>query len=118
MAGWFAYAAVSGALLVVLAGVTVWLVSGADPGSVWLAAGIAYVVQLVAFAALVAGRSRARDFLVSWASGMALRVTVVVGVALWLTRSGSFDAASALVSLVGFVFVLVLLEPLFLRWAD
>jgi hypothetical protein len=118
MVGWFAYAAASAALLVGLSLGVSWLVPGAEPGAVWLAAGIAWVVQLAAFGALVAGRYRGRDFLVSWASGMVLRVTVVAGVAFWLTRTGSFDAASALVSLVGFVFVLVILEPLFLRLAD
>jgi len=118
MVGWLAYAAASAALLVGLSVAVVEVARSAEPSSVWLAASIAYAVQLAAFALLVVARKRGRDFMVSWAGGMVLRFAVVGGVAFWLTRSGRFDPASALLSLVGFVFVLVLLEPLFLRMAD
>lgn len=112
-----AYGASAGVLLGVLAVTVVGVVDGAEPAAVWLAAGLAWGVQLVAFWALLATR-RGAGFMVGWAGGMALRFAAVGAVALWLTRTESFDPGTALVSLVGFVFVLVLLEPLFLRLAD
>lgn len=118
MVSWFAYAAASAALLVGLVVGVGALVESADPAALVLAAVVAWVVQGLAFAALVAGRKRGQDFLVSWAAGMLLRFAVVGGVAFWVTRSSELDAATALVGLVGFVMVLVLLEPLFLRRAD
>lgn len=118
MVSWFAYAAATAALLVVMAAGAGALFGSADPTSLWLAALVAWAVQLMAFAALVAGRRRGLDFMVSWAGGMVLRFAVVAGAALWVTRSSGLDAATALVGLVGFVMVLVLLEPLFLRLAD
>lgn len=118
MVSWFAYAAGSAALLVGLAAGAGALFAGADPEALWLAAAVAWGVQLMAFAGLVAGRRRGLDFMVSWAGGMALRFAAVAGVAFWVTRSSALDAATALLGLVGFVMVLVLLEPLFLRLAD
>ncbi len=111
------YAAASAALLGAVGLTVVTLFAGAEPAAVWLAAGIAWVVQVAAFWILVAV-GRGPGFMIGWAGGMALRFAVVGAVAVWLTRTESFDPASALVSLVGFVFVLVLLEPLFLRLAD
>lgn len=112
------YAVAAVAFLVVGAGVVIWLVAAADPSSVWLAAAIAWPVQLIAFWILLVGRRAPGRFMVGWAGGMALRFATLAGVAIWSTRTEMFDAATALVSLVGFVFVLVLLEPLFLRLAD
>lgn len=112
-----AYAAVTALLVAGLAAAVRVLVAAADPAGVWLAAGLAWAVQLAAFAVLAAGWGGPR-FVVGWGLGMALRFAVVGGTALVVTRSNGPDPATALVSLVGFVFVLVLLEPLFLRLAD
>lgn len=112
-----AYGAASAVILVVLSGAVIGLVRGAEPAAVWLAAAIAWPVQLAAFAALLNTRG-GPSFMVGWATGIALRFGAVGAVAVWLTRTEVFDPAAALVSLVGFVFVLVLLEPLFLRLAD
>lgn len=111
------YAAATGVLLVVLTGVVVVLVGAAEPGAVWLAAGVAWPVQVLAFWVLLKGRGGSA-FMLSWATGIALRFGAVAAVALWLARTQAFDPTTGLVSLVGFVFVLVLLEPLFLRLAD
>ena len=111
------YGAASAVILAGLAlGVTAW-VEGAEPSAVWLAAAIAWPVQMAAFFALMRGR-QGPGFVVGWGGGMALRFAAVGVLALWLSRTEAFDPARALVSLVGFVFVLVLLEPLFLRLAD
>ena len=67
---------------------------------------------------MVGSRRRGRDFLVSWASGMLLRFAVIAGLAFWVTRRTSLDPAVTLLSLVGFVFLLVVLEPAFLRLAE
>lgn len=108
------YAAASAVLLALMAATVIGLVDAADAAGVRLAAGIAWPVQLAAFAALVAGREGI-GFVASWAGGMALRFAAVGAAAFWVTRADGPDPASLLVSLVGFVFVLVILEPLFLR---
>ena len=115
MTAWIAYAASTLALMVVLAAVVGLLVGAGASDGVWVAAALASAVQLPAFAALVAARRRGRDFLVSWASGMLLRFAVIAGAAFWVTRRTLLDPAVTLLSLVGFVFLLVLLEPAFLR---
>jgi hypothetical protein len=112
---WLIYA---GAALVVLllAGAAVTLLVPPDAArAVWFAAGLAYVVQLAAFAALVAVRGRADLFLVGWLAGLLLRFLAVGVVAFWLSRDSVLPRAPALLSLVAFVFVLLMLEPLFLR---
>lgn len=115
MKAWVAYAAVSAALLGFLAtGVSLSLPAESAAG-VWLAAAVAYPVQLLAFGALVATHGSGVGFLVGWGGGMALRLASVAAVAFWVLRRGTVPAAPALLSLVGFVFVLVLLEPLFLK---
>lgn len=115
---WLSYAAASLALLVGSASALGWLMEPDGQRAVWLAAGVAYPVQLLAFGLLVVARRKGRDFMVAWATGMLLRFAVIAGLAFWVTRGESVPAAAALVSLVGFVFVLVLLEPLFLRLTD
>lgn len=104
----------SGALLVALAAVLMALLEPESVRGVRIAALIAWPVQMVAFAILVEGRARA-GFLAGWAGGMAVRFGAVGAAAIWVTRTEAVDPASLLLSLVGFVFVLVLLEPLFLR---
>lgn len=118
MTAWIAYAASAVAVVMVLAASVGWQVGPERSAGAWVAGAVAVVVQLVAFAALVRSRRRGRDFLVSWASGMLLRFGVIGGVAFWVTRMTTLDPEVTLLSLVGFVFLLVLLEPAFLRLAD
>ena len=77
---------------------------------------VAFMLQLAAFGLLVAVRGRGPLFTVGWAGGMMLRFMGLAAMALWLTRSGAPALEAALVSLVGVMFVLVLLEAIFLRW--
>jgi hypothetical protein len=118
MGAWARYAAVSLVVVVALALGVAALVPGTDAASVWLAAGVAYGVQLAAFAVLVAGRRKGTGFLVGWAGGMAIRGVALAAMAIWVTVSDTHHAESALLSLIGFAMVLVLIEPLFLRMAD
>jgi hypothetical protein len=112
---WLSYAGAG--LVVVLAGAALAMVFVAPraAGAVWFSAGVAWVLQLIAFAGLIAVRERAELFLVGWLGGLVLRFGVVGLVAFWLTRSAVFPLGPVLVSLVAFVFVLLLMEPLFLR---
>lgn len=115
MKAWLAYAGVG--LVITLAGVLVALliVDEASAGAVWFSAGLAFVLQLASFAALLAVRGRPELFLAGWAAGLVVRFAAVGGVAYWLARDEVFPREPALLSLVAFIFVLLLLEPLFLR---
>ncbi|MBR9988699.1 MAG: hypothetical protein KFH98_03030 [Gemmatimonadetes bacterium] len=115
MKAWLAYAGVGLVIVVAGAGLGTLLVSASEAGAVWFAAGLAWVLQLVAFAGLVAVRERTEWFLAGWLGGLVLRFGVVGLVAFWLSRSDVLPLAPVLLSLVVFVFVLLLMEPLFLR---
>ena len=118
MTAWISYAATSMVLMVGLAAGVGWLVGPERSAGVWLAAAVATAVQLPAFAALVVSRRKGRDFVISWASGMLLRFAAIAGAAYWVTRATNLDGGVTLLSLVGFVFLLVLVEPAFLRLAE
>jgi hypothetical protein len=112
---WLAYAAA--ALVVTLAGVLIaLLLVGPDATrAVWFAAALAYMLQLLSFALLVWVRQRNELFLLGWLAGLVLRFGAVGVVAFWLARTPVLPREPALISLVAFVFVLLLMEPLFLR---
>jgi hypothetical protein len=105
------------ALVVTLVGVMIGtVVAGPDAAAAIRFGGIlAYVVQLLGFAILVVVRSRNELFLVGWGAGALLRLAAVVLVALWLSRDPVYPIQPALLSLVAFVFLLSVIEPLFLR---
>jgi hypothetical protein len=110
---WLLYAAVAAAVTLLGAGLGTLLVTPASVGAVWFSAGLAFLLQLAAFAALV--RERHELFLLGWGVGLVLRFGTVGVVAVWLSRNPVLPPRATLVSLVAFVFVLLLLEPLFLR---
>src|SRR5688572_19536917 len=113
---WLAYAGATLAVTVVLAGIGT-VVAGAEAErAVWFSASLAYGLQLIAFAGLLWFRDHGSLFLAGWLVGMALRFGALGGVAWWLSRSAAFPREAALISLVAFVFVLLLMEPIFLRW--
>ena len=113
---WFAYAATGLLATTSIALLARTLVSASDTRAIWLAAGVAYAIQLVAFAALLAWRGQGQLFLLAWLGGMMLRFAVLGFGAFLLSRTPVLPRGTTLVSYVGFVFLLVLLEPLFLRW--
>ncbi|MGH7469851.1 MAG: hypothetical protein ACRENP_18035 [Longimicrobiales bacterium] len=113
---WLAYAAAGLALLSIAAGVGTLLVSGAAVKAIWVSAAIAYLLQLIAFGALVLVREQTQLFMAGYLAGMALRFGALGGVAWWLSRSAALPREAAMVSLAAFVFLLLLLEPVFLRW--
>ena len=72
-------------------------------------------VQLVAFGVLRAVRRNTNLFLAAWTGGTVVRLGLVGVVGFWLWRSRAVPAAPALLGLVGFLFGLLLLEPVFFR---
>ncbi len=118
MRAWLRYAAASAAILAVLALGVAFLMPGTQPAAVWLAAVVAFVVQLGAFALLFIRRGKPSGFMVGWGGGMALRFVAVAGMAAWVSVSERHHPETALLSLVGFVIVLALVEPVFLRMTD
>ncbi|HLV44529.1 MAG TPA: hypothetical protein VKY39_06205 [Aggregatilineales bacterium] len=115
MRAWGAYALTALGLTALAAAVTAWLVEAPSTLAVWVGAGVALIVQLAAFAALVALRDRGPLFLAGWLGGMLLRFGAVGVMGVWLSRTDALPRSAAMVSLVGFVFLLLLLEPVFLR---
>ena len=113
---WALYAVTAVLLTATAAAIVSRVVAPADVSAIWFSAALACALQLIAFAGLLWVRNQAQLFLAGWLIGMALRFGALGGVAWWLSRSAALPRAAALLSLVGFVFLLLLLEPVFLRW--
>jgi hypothetical protein len=113
--GWISYAVVGLLLTVLAALLAVAVVGSAGQAGVWFAAGLAYTMQLAAFAALRAARNEPQLFLVAWAGGILVRFGAVAVVAFWLRRQPVLPLEVTLISLVVFVVLLLFLEPVFLR---
>jgi hypothetical protein len=118
MKAWLRYAAVSALVLLALALGVAFVIPGTQPSAVWLAAAVALVAQLVAFGALLVGRRRVAGFVAGWGGGMAIRFAAVGGMAVWVSLTDGHHPETALLSVVGFVMVLALIEPVFMRMAD
>jgi hypothetical protein len=82
---------------------------------VLLAAVVAVTVQIAAFSVLVRQRGRATGFMLAWAGGMAIRTLALLAVAFVVVRSGVEGAVPTLLALAGFLFALLLLEPIYFR---
>jgi hypothetical protein len=104
-------------ILVVGLGVTVlWmLLDDSERVGVILAALIAYPVQIFAFWLLLRVRGEPTQFVFYWGIGIMLRVLTVVTVGLVSWKFELVDPAALLLTLVGFFFVLLLMEPAFLK---
>jgi hypothetical protein len=113
---WLTYALVAAMVIVVLALAVSLVGGGSITRAVWLAAGLAYALQLVAFGMLLLVRDRPELFMAGWLGGMVLRFGAVGVLAFYASRFTALPLEAFLLSLVGFVFVLLLLEPVFLRW--
>jgi hypothetical protein len=79
------------------------------------AAAVAVPIQIAAFAVLVRQRGQPRGFMAAWAGGMALRALTLLAVAFVVIRSGTESAVPMLLSLAGFFFALIMLEPIYFR---
>ena len=115
MKSWLSYAGVGLVVTLLAAAAGAALVGPEGRLAVWFAASLSYVLQLAAFAAMVALRDHAQLFLLGWAAGMMLRFGAVGAVAFWLSRAPVLPRDVTLVSLVTFVVLLLFLEPVFLK---
>ncbi|MEN8374539.1 MAG: hypothetical protein ABFS34_03745 [Gemmatimonadota bacterium] len=114
MRRWLHYAAASA--VIVAAGVGLGSALAREHWEAFLLAGaLALAVQLAAFGALVWAAGRPTEFLAAWAGGMVLRLGVVIGLGVWLTRGGPFAPLPTLLAAIALLFALALLEPWALR---
>lgn len=75
--------------------------------------GIVVAVQVVAFT--VARLLLRKNVMLGWGLGSALRLVVLVVVAVIAARTARATMTPALLSLVGFLFVTTVIEPIFLK---
>ena len=109
---WLLYAASGAAVTLVAAAITTALTG--ESRAVWTAAAIAYVIQLIAFGLLAGLGSQPQLFMIAWVGGMMVRFGALGVCAAWLSRTNALPLSTTLMSLVGFLFLLLLIEPLFL----
>jgi hypothetical protein len=81
--------------------------------AVWSSAVIALGVQMVAFA--IARPFVATNPIAGWGLGSLLRMLVVIVHGVFGVKALGLQSGPALVSLVGFLFITMLVEPLFLK---
>lgn len=101
-------------LVLVTGGLWPWLSPPARLG-VLVAAMVAYPVQLLAFFAMFRYWDDPKRFMVAWMGGTLMRLGVILVMGLVLLRVERLPAVPTLPALAGFLFALLLLEPLFLR---
>jgi hypothetical protein len=115
---WAIYAG-SAALLVGLFAVSVgFMFEPPVRQGIWLGLAAAWLVQVVAFAVLlVATRRQAKNVVAGWTLGTFIRLATLTALA-WLTLSEvwAFPPEPTLIALVGGLFALLLLEPVFYRY--
>lgn len=117
MTGWIRAMAIYAAITLAIIAVGVWLLGYAFPGpaarrALLISGGIAFVVQLPAFA--MARYTSGTNPFAGWGAGVLLRfVTLAVFALLFVERLG-LPSAPALVSLALFLFASTLVEPLLL----
>jgi len=90
-----------------------WLLGPQDAAAIRVAALAAYAIQVVSFAALASARGP--GFFLAWGGGTLLRLGAVLGAAVWLGRTQARPPLPLLLGLAGFLFALLLLEPIFFR---
>lgn len=110
---WLRYAGAGLLATAVCAAVAALALGSGATSAIVFAGVVAYAVQLLAFGVLLALRNRGTMFLVGWLGGMVLRAAGLILAGLWLSRT-PLPRPTAMVSLVGFLFLLLMLEPLFL----
>ncbi len=115
MSRFWRYGAVAlGVLVLVTGGLWPWLSPPARLG-VLVAAMVAYPVQLLAFFAMLRYWDDPKRFMVAWMGGALMRLGVILFMGLVLLRVERLPPVPTLPALAGFLFALLLLEPLFIR---
>lgn len=102
-------------VLIGLAAAVAWPLMGSAAWLSLLTVGLlAFVLQVSLFAMLSSAHGDPNRLMKSWALGMVGRVSFVVAVGVVVTLAGLGDDTVAILSAVGFVFALHLIEPVFL----
>lgn len=110
----FAEYATSCILIIAIIGAIAWFFTDrAGQQAVLVSAGLAFVVQLVAFG--VARLLQGRNLLLGWGIGSVLRLIALVLYAVVVARLWRAPIGPALLSFVAFLFVTTVVEPVFLR---
>lgn len=113
MRGFVLYGA-SCVVAVALLGAIAWaLVAPAAREVLVVSAGLAVMVQMVAFT--VARLLQRRNLMLGWGLGSLLRLVVLVVYAFVVAKVGQAPLAPALLSFVAFLFVTTVFEPVFLK---
>lgn len=108
--------AVATILVVTIAVGAMWpFMDAPSRASLLLAAGVSMPVQWASFALVARALGDSTQFLLRWGIGILARMGVVAAVGLLLPLLGGFDGGVLILTLCGFFFVLLLLEPLFFR---
>lgn len=107
------YAATCAAIILVVGGIA-WAFTGpVGRPTVLVAAGVAFGVQLIAFA--IARHLQAANLFLGWGLGSLLRLVTLALFALIVARLWRAPLTPALLSLAGFLFLTTVVEPLFLK---
>ncbi len=111
---WFALYGAACVVAVALVGAVAWsFLDTRARSAMLLSAGLAVVVQMVAFA--VARLLRSKNMMLGWGVGSILRLLVLVVYALVAAKGSRVPLAPALLTFVGFLFVTTVIEPIFLK---
>lgn len=110
---WFA-AATAGLILAAFFLLRLGFESPADVRALRTSAMVALAVQILTFA--IARRMTHRNLMVGWGAGTALRVLALAVYALFVVPALALPRSASLVSLVTFLFVSMLVEPLLLAY--
>ena len=104
------------AALIIFGGAALLDAAFGGPGvtrEIWWGAAVAFVAQVVTY--VVARRFVGSNPIVGWGIGSVIRFAVVLVFAFVGVKALGLVMAPALLSLVGFLFVTMLVEPLFLK---
>jgi hypothetical protein len=107
------YAATCAAIILVVGGIAWAFTSPDGRPTVLAAAGVAFVVQLTAFA--IARHMQQTNLFLGWGLGSLLRLMTLALFALIVARLWRAPLTPALLSLAGFLFITTVVEPLFLK---
>ena len=109
------YAWTAIAILVVSVGLAWPWLDGPGRTGLFTAAGVAFLVQVVAFTLLSAHRAPPNRFLAAWVGGTLVRLGVVIAAGVGISRLPGLPPTTTLIGLAGFFFALLLLEPVFIK---
>jgi len=114
MTRWARFGAVCLTVIAGLAAVLgVFYRSAAERKAIWVAAGVALVIQLAAFAAVRAGSTK--HVMVGWGAGIGIRFSAFLVWGLVGVSQLELPQGAALLSMASFLFVTTVIEPLFLK---